>query len=273
VLDLLAKLADNTPDDYQRFWDEFGDVLKEGPAEDPASKDTIAALFRFASTASEREAQNVSFEDYLSRMKEGQDRIYYICADSYEMAARSPQLEIFRKRGIEVLLLYHRIDDWAMSRLGSYKDKLLQDVMRGDLALPGGDEVSAQDAENDGTTKKLAERLKQALGDRVASVRKSSRLTDSPACLVLGEYDIGVQMRRLLEASGQPVPESRPHFEFNPAHPLIRRLNDEADPKRFDALAVLLLDQAQLADGGQLKDPATYVSRLNELLLELMDGP
>jgi molecular chaperone HtpG len=273
VLDMLGKLAEASPDDYQTFWNEFGDVMKEGPAEDYANKDAAAALFRFASTHGGDHTQNSSFDDYVSRMKEGHERIYYICADSYDMAAKSPQLEVFRKRGIEVLLLYSRIDDWAMTRLGSYKDHPLQDIMRGDLALPG--EAEEETAEEDAGAAKLAEelsaRLKNALGDRVASVRKSTRLTDSPACLVLGEYDIGAQMRRLLEASGQPVPESKPHFEFNVSHPLLKRLHDESEERRFNELALLLFDQAQLADGGQLKDPAAYVSRLNDLLLELLE--
>jgi molecular chaperone HtpG len=271
VLDMLAKLAANSPDDYQRFWQEFGDVMKEGPAEDFANKDSIAALFRFASTHSGDAKETVSFDDYVARMPEGQEKIYYICADSFEMAAKSPQLEIFRKRGVEVLLLHHRIDDWAMTRLGTYQEKSLQDVMRGDVKLPGDDADSDETSDADAAADSLTERLQTVLGERVASVRRSSRLTDSPACLVLGEYDLGLQMRKLLEASGQSVPDAKPHFEFNATHPLLQRLNDEQDEGRFQDLALLLFDQARLADGGQLKDPADFVARLNALLLELME--
>jgi molecular chaperone HtpG len=272
VLDMLGKLASNAPEDYQTFWDAFGDVVKEGPAEDYGNKDAIAGLFRFASTHNDDATENVSLDDYLERMVEGQDRIYYICADSYEMAAKSPQLEIFRKRGVEVLLLHHRIDDWAMTRLGTFKEKPLQDIMRGDLKLPGEDDDEAEDSALAPMAERLSERLATALGERVASVRRSSRLTDSPACLVLDEHDIGAQMRKLLEASGQPLPESKPHFEFNAAHPLLQRLDAEQDERRFDEVALLLFDQAQLADGGQLKDPAAYVARLNGLLLDLFEG-
>ncbi len=269
VLDMLGKLASSEPEQYQKFWEEFGDVIKEGPAEDFANKEAIAKLLRFASTKGDGSKEQVSLDDYVARMAEGQKKIYYLCADSYEMAARNPQLEIFRKRDIEVLLLSHRIDDWAMSRLGSYAEHQLQDVMRGDLELPGTEQADA-DAEQDESVKGLAERLQAALGEKVASVRPSTRLTDSPACLVLGEFDMGLQMRRLLEASGQPVPATKPHFEFNAQHPLLQRLDQEADEARFQELALLLLDQAELANGGQLKDPGSYAERLNKLLLELL---
>jgi molecular chaperone HtpG len=222
VLDMLAKLAGEDAESYQGFWDTFGEVLKEGPAEDFSNKESIAKLLRFASTKGDGSKQTVSFDDYVGRMIEGQDKIYYLCADSHEMAARNPQLEIFRKRGIEVLLLSDRIDDWAMTRIGTYGEFALQDVMRGDLDLPGASEEEADtDEEEQADAGALTERLKSALGERVASVRKSSRLTDSPACLVLGEFDMGLQMRRLLEASGQEVPETKPHFEFNAGHPLL----------------------------------------------------
>ena len=270
VLDMLSKLAADDPENYHAFWETFGEVLKEGPAEDFANKETIAKLLRFASTKGDGSKQMVSLDDYVSRMVDGQNKIYYLCADSHDMAARNPQLEIFRKRGIEVLLLSDRIDDWAMSRIGSFGDYAMQDVMRGELDLPGDDEDPQAAEAADTDTEGLAERLKTALGDQVASVRKSSRLTDSPACLVLSEFDMGLQMRRLLEASGQEVPDTKPHFEFNAGHPLLQRLDQEQDEQRFNELALLLYDQAELANGGQLKDPGSYVDRLNRLLMELL---
>ncbi len=262
VLDTLARLEG---DDYDTFWDEFGQVLKEGIAEDFANRDAIMKLLRFSSTRDEDEKQRTSLSDYVSRMQEGQDRIYYLVADSLAAARQSPHLEVFRQRDIEVLLLTDRIDEWFMSFVNEFDGKTLQDVTRGELDL-GGEEKPEEEADDDA----LAGRIKDALEGRVESVRRSTRLTDSPACLVLGEHDMGAQMRRLMEATGQSVPDSKPHFEFNPDHPLVVRLDGEADEARFGDLVKLLFDQASLAEGQSLADPGDYVRRVNSLLLELL---
>ena len=267
VLDLLAKMAKSEPEDYQTFWENFGEVLKEGPAEDFSNRERVAKLLRFASSHTDEELQNVSLEDYVSRMVEGQDKIYYVCADNFATAKNSPQLEAFRKRGIEVLLAYDRIDDWLFSGLNEFDGKPLQDVARGELSLPGEAPDAAEQASEDDA---LAGRIKEVLGDQVEGVRGSSRLTDSAACLVLGEHDMGAQMRRLMEAAGQALPDSKATLEINLDHPLLQRLDDEADEQRFAEIARLLFDQAQLADGGQLQDPAAYVTRVNALLTELL---
>ena len=275
VLDLLSKMAKSEPQDYQTFWENFGEVLKEGPAEDFSNRERVAKLLRFASSHTDEELQNVSLEDYVSRMVEGQDKIYYVCADNFATAKNSPQLEAFRKRGIEVLLAYDRIDDWLFSGLNEFDGKSLQDVARGELSLPGEAPDAAEQASEDDA---LAARIKEALGDQVEGVRSSSRLTDSAACLVLGEHDMGAQMRRLMEAAGQALPDSKATLEINLEHPLLQRmelqrLDDEADEQRFAEIARLLFDQAQLADGGQLQDPAAYVTRVNALLTELLGKP
>ncbi|TDJ40038.1 MAG: molecular chaperone HtpG [Gammaproteobacteria bacterium] len=270
VLDLLAKMAKSDPEDYQTFWENFGEVLKEGPAEDFSNRERVAKLLRFASSHTDEELQNVSLEDYVSRMIEGQDKIYYICADNFATAKNSPQLEAFRKRGIEVLLAYDRIDDWLFSGLNEFDGKPLQDVARGELNLPGEAPDAAANASEDDA---LAARIKEVLGDQVEGVRSSSRLTESAACLVLGEHDMGAQMRRLMEAAGQTLPDSKSTLEINLGHPLLQRLDGEADEQRFAEIAQLLLDQALLADGGQLQDPAAYVTRVNALLIELLGKP
>ena len=275
VLDLLSKMAKSEPQDYQTFWENFGEVLKEGPAEDFSNRERVAKLLRFASSHTDEELQNVSLEDYVSRMVEGQDKIYYVCADNFATAKNSPQLEAFRKRGIEVLLAYDRIDDWLFSGLNEFDGKSLQDVARGELSLPGEAPDAAEQASEDDA---LAARIKEVLGDQVEGVRSSSRLTDSAACLVLGEHDMGAQMRRLMEAAGQALPDSKATLEINLEHPLLQRmelqrLDDEADEQRFAEIARLLFDQAQLADGGQLQDPAAYVTRVNALLTELLGKP
>ncbi len=270
VLDLLGKLATGEPERYAEFWDEFGEVLKEGPAEDFGNQEGIAKLLRFSSTHLGVAEQRVSLDDYVSRMKEGQKKIYYLCADNFDTAKGSPQLEIFKKRGIEVLLLHDRIDDWLMSSLREFDDKPLQDVMRGDLDLP--DAVDDAESEPAKDTTSLVGRIEKSLGDRVAGVRASSRLVDSPACLVFAEADMGVQMRRIMEAAGQRVPETKPSLEINARHPLLGRMDAEADEERFEQLSLMLFEQAQLADGGTLKDPAAYVGRVNALLLKLLEG-
>lgn len=271
VLDMLEKLAKNEPEQYKGFWKNFGQVLKEGPAEDFANKEKIASLLRFASTHDDSGEQSVALADYLARAKEGQDKIYYLTGESYAQVKNSPHLEVFRKKGIEVLLLTDRIDEWLMSYLNEFDGKAFVDVARGDLDLGKLDSEEDKKAQEEVAKDKegLVERLKGALGESVAEVRVSHRLTDSPAILAIGEQDLGLQMRQILEASGQIVPESKPIFEFNPSHPLIDKLDNEQSEDRFAELSHILFDQAALAAGDSLKDPAAYVRRLNKLLVEL----
>jgi molecular chaperone HtpG len=271
VLDMLEKLAKNQPEEYKSFWKNFGQVLKEGPAEDFANKEKIGGLLRFASTRSENGEQSVGLGEYIARMSEGQDKVYYLTGESYAQVKNSPHLEVFRKKGIEVLLLTDRIDEWLMSYLTEFDGKHFVDVARGDLDLGKLDSEEDKKAQEEvaKTKEGLVERLKTALGEQVAEVRVSHRLTDSPAILAIGEQDLGLQMRQILEASGQKVPESKPIFEFNPAHPLIEKLDAEVDEDRFADLSHILFDQAALAAGDNLKDPAAYVQRLNKLLVEL----
>ena len=271
VLDMLEKLAKNEPEQYKGFWKNFGQVMKEGPAEDFANKEKIAGLLRFASTQGEDGEQVVSLAEYLARAKEGQDKIYYLTGETYAQVKNSPHLEVFRKKGIEVLLLTDRIDEWLMSYLSEFDGKTFVDVARGDLDLGNLDsEEEKKEAEEVAKAKEgLVERIKTALGDAVSEVRVSHRLTDSPAILAIGEQDLGMQMRQILEASGQKVPDSKPIFEFNPAHPLIEKLDGEQSEERFGDLSHILFDQAALAAGDSLKDPAAYVRRLNKLLVEL----
>jgi len=271
VLDMLAKLAKSDADKYAKFWNTFGQVMKEGPAEDYANRDKILKLLRFASTHSGSAEQNVALEDYVGRMKEGQKKIYYVVADNFNTAKNSPHLEVFRKKGIEVLLLSERIDEWMMSQLFDFDGHSFQDVTKGELDL-GETESEEEKQKLEEVAKEhegLIERLNKVLTDKVDSVRITHRLTDSPACLVIGDYDMGLQMRRIMEAAGQKVPESKPIFEINPEHPLIDKLDQEPDEDRFAELALVLFDQAGLAAGATLDDPASYVQRLNKLLLEL----
>jgi len=271
ALDMLEKLAKDKPEDYKAFWTNFGQVLKEGPAEDYANREKIAGLLRFASTHDATGAPSVSLADYVSRLQEGQDKLYYLTGESHAQIKDSPHLEIFRKKGIEVLLLTDRIDEWLMGYLTEFDGKSFVDVARGDLdlgALESEDDKKAQE-ESAKAKEALTGRIKTVLGLDVADVRVSHRLTDSPAILAIGQGDLGLQMRQLLEASGQQVPESKPVFEFNPDHPLIAKLDAESDANRFNNLTRVLFDQAALAAGESLKDPAGYVKRLNALLLEL----
>ncbi len=271
VLDMLSKLAKKDSEQYQKFWGEFGTVLKEGPAEDFSNREKIAGLLRFASTHTGESAQNVSLDDYISRMKEGQKKLYYITADNFTAAKSSPHLEVFRKKGIEVLILTDRIDEWMMGYLSEYDGKQLQDVARGDLDL--GEVETEEDKKHKEEAaeehKDLLERIKNALSDRVQEVRVTNRLTDSPACLVVGDFDMGAQMKKIMEAAGQKVPDSKPIFEINVDHPLVQRLESEKGEERFNELSAVILDQATLASGDQLPDPGAYVTRLNRLLLEL----
>jgi len=271
VLDMLEKLAKNEPEQYKGFWKNFGQVIKEGPAEDFANKEKIAGLLRFSSTHDDSGEQSVSLADYLARAKEGQDKIYFLTGESHAQVKNSPHLEVFRKKGIEVLLLTDRIDEWLMSYLTEFDSKGFVDVARGDLDLGKLDSEEDKKAQEEVAKDKegLIERLKAALGDSVSEVRVSHRLTDSPAILAIGEQDLGLQMRQILEASGQKVPDSKPIFEFNPAHPLIEKLDHEQSEDRFADFSHILFDQAALAAGDSLKDPAAYVRRLNKLLVEL----
>ena len=275
VLSMLEDMAKKDPEQYQLFWDEFGEVLKEGAGEDFANRAALTKLLRFASTHESAESGKkvVGLEQYLERKVEGQDTIYYICAEAYETASRSPHLEIFKERGVEVLVLFDRIDEWLMSSLTEYEGTKFVDVMRGDVTLPG--EEAAKDGDDEAKDKDedehpLVERIAAVVGEKVKGVRPSKRLTGSPACLVLSEDAMGIQMRRIMEASGQSMPESKPFFEFNPNHPLVERLENEVDEDRFAELVGVLFDQASLAEGGSLQDPAGYVERLNRLLLELL---
>ncbi|MBT5724117.1 MAG: molecular chaperone HtpG [Gammaproteobacteria bacterium] len=269
-LDMIEKLADDE-ETYQVFWDEFGQVLKEGPAEDFGNREKIAGLLRFATTESTSATQNQSLKSYIERMKPEQDKIYYVAAENYHMAANSPHLEIFRKKGLEVILLHDRIDEWLVSHLAEFDGKQFQDVAKGELDL--GDlqdtEEKQQQEETEEEFKGLVEKISKLLEEDVEEVRMTHRLTESPSCLVVSEDDMGMQMRRVLESAGQAVPENKRIFELNPDHPLVQKLNDESDSDRFNDLARVLYDQAQLAEGGQLNEPATYVARLNKLLLEL----
>ena len=271
VLDMLAKLKKKDKDAYQKFWNEFGQILKEGPAEDYANREKIAKLLLFATTHTETSLQDQSLEDYVSRMKDGQDKIYYIAAESYNTARNSPHLEVFRKKGIEVLLLSDRVDEWFVSHLMEFDGKSFQDVTRGELDLGklDSEEEKKQHEEIDKQAEPLLKRLKDSLGDAVSEVRTTHRLTDSPACLSIAEHDMGAQMRKIMEAAGQKMPEFKPIFEINPAHPLVAKLDAEANEARFNDLAAILFDQASLAEGGQLDDPGSYIRRLNKLLLDL----
>ncbi len=271
VLDMLSKLAAKSPEEYQAFWNEFGQVLKEGVVEDHANKDKLAKLLRFASTHDDSTDQRHSLDDYVGRCKENQDTIYYIIADNHATAAASPHIEQLADKGIEVLLLTDRIDGWVVDSLAEYDGKKLQDVVRAGIDLPDGDSKITQDAIDD-EHKPLLKKVRQVLKDRVETVQVSRRLVDSPSCVVAGENELNPQVRRMLEASGQSLPVSKPILEINVDHPLVARLSAETDDARFGALANVVLDHALLAEGAQLDNPADYVRRMNSLLLELDSG-
>ena len=266
ALDMLKKLAKD-PEAYQTFWNTFGSVLKEGPAEDFANREKIAGLLRFSTTHTDSATQDQSLADYVERMQAGQQKIYYIVADSFNAAKSSPHLEIFRKKGIEVLLLHDRVDEWLMSHLNEFDGKAFVDVAKGELDLgeiEGEEEKKAQE-ETAKAKEDLVKRVKEALGDEVQEVKVTHRLTDSPACVVLPEHEMGFQMRRIMEAAGQPMPEVKPILELNPEHALVAKL-EGVEGEGFTDLARVLLDQAIIAEGGHLDDPASYVQRLNALL-------
>ncbi len=266
ALDMLKKLAKDN-DGYQTFWNTFGSVLKEGPGEDPSNREKIAGLLRFSSTHTDSATQDQSLADYIERMKEGQQKIYYIVADGFNAAKNSPHLEIFRKKGIEVLLLHDRIDEWLMSHLSEFDGKSFADVAKGELDLGDVEDEEEKKAQEETAKSKedLVKRVKDALGEGVQEVKVTHRLTDSPACVVLPEHEMGFQMRRIMEAAGQPLPEVKPILELNPEHALVGRL-EGAEGDTFTDLAHILLDQAIIAEGGHLDDPAAYVKRLNSVL-------
>ncbi|MCX7188148.1 MAG: molecular chaperone HtpG [Proteobacteria bacterium] len=269
LLGLLEDMAGKDPEKYAKFWGVFGNVLKEGVGEDIANKDKIAGLMRLASTHTNSPETVVSLADYIGRMKEGQDKIYYITADTFNAAKNSPHLEVFRKKDIEVLLLTDRVDEWVVGNLPLFDGRPLVSVAKGGLDLGKlENEIDKKDQERDADTfKSLAEKIKASLGDRVKEVRVTNRLTDSPACLVVDVNDINANLARLLKASGQKAPVSQPILEINPRHPVVLRLDAEED--KFDDLASVLFDQALLAEGGQLDDPASFVKRINQLMLEM----
>ena len=269
VLGMLEKIAKNDPEKYQKFWTEFGRVLKEGPAEDFTNREKIARLLRFATTDTGDEEQTVTLDDYISRMQKGQDKIYYIAADSHAAAKNSPHLEIFKKKGIEVLLLSDRVDEWLTSNLTEFEGKKLQSVAKGELDL-GKDEAAEKKLEEKArSSEKLLKRMKKTLGDRVEDVRVTNRLTDSPACIVLHEHDMAMHMQRILKEAGHAMPGSKPILEINPDHPIVKKLGGEKSKKKFDDWSDILFDQAILAEGGQLDDPSGFVTKLNKMLVSI----
>ncbi|CAM2799623.1 molecular chaperone HtpG [Legionella worsleiensis] len=265
ILAMLEKMSTNDKETYQKFWNEFGLVLKEGPVEDFANKEAIAKLLRFATTVSGSEKQEVTLEEYVGRMKEGQDKIYYITASSYNAAKNSPHLEIFKKKGIEVLLLSDKIDEWLVGYMSEFAGKKLQSISKGKVEF--NDEESAEQIkEQEKTLEPVIKHIKTILSERVKDVLITNRLTDSPACIIADEQDMGLEMQRILQAAGQQVPVSKPIFEINPEHVLIKRLHDIQDDSQFELWVTMLFEQAVLAEGGQLDNPADFVNRVNKLL-------
>lgn len=269
VLGLLADLAKNKPEEYKTFWTEFGRVIKEGTGEDAHNKEKIAGLLRFASTHNDNDTQDVGFADYVGRMKEEQEAIYYITADTFAAAQHSPHLEIFRKKGIEVLLMSDKVDEWMLGGLSEFEGKKLQSIAKGDLDLGKLEDESEKEAQKkvEEDSKDLIERIRKTLGDEVKEVRVTHRLTDSPACLVVGDNDVSGNLARMLKAAGQNAPESKPVLEVNPDHRLVAKLKSEKDDVKFNDYTRVLFDQALLAEGGQLDDPASFVRRVNALLV------
>ena len=269
VLGMLEKVAKNDPEKYQKFWTEFGKALKEGPAEDTSNRERVAKLLRFSTTHSDSEDETVSFDDYISRMQEGQEKIYFIAADSYSAAKNSPHLEIFKKKGIEVILLSDRVDEWLTSHLMEFDGKKLQSVAKGELDL-GKDEDSEKELEvKTKASEKLVKRMKKSLDEKVEEVRVSNRLTDSPACIVLNEQDMAMHMQRIMKEAGHAMPASKPILEINPDHPIVKKMDAEKSKKKFDDWSDILFDQALLAEGGQLEDPASFVAKLNKMLVSI----
>ena len=267
-LDLIKRLADKDLEKFNKFWDEFGNVLKEGLAEDMANKDKIAKLLRFSSTADAAKEQRVSLEDYVSRMQEGQDVIWYVTAENRKSAENSPHLEIFRKKGVEVLLMSDRIDEWVMGYFNEFDGKKLRSIAKGDVDL-GSEEDKKQEEEDkkDSDKDPILARLSEALTENVKEVRASQRLTDSASCLVLSEQELAMHMRRMLEQAGQELPDSKPVLEVNLDHQLLKQVSGIDSDEDFKDWATLLYEQAVLAEGGQLEDPAGFVQRVNRLML------
>lgn len=272
ILSLFESMAKDEPEKYADFWKVFGQVLKEGPAEDFSNKDRLAKLLMFSSTLNDSETQNVTFDAYIERMKQGQDKIYYVTAESFAAAKNSPHLEIFRKKGVEVILLYDRVDEWLVSNLTEYAGKKLVSVAKGDLDLGDLEDEKAKEEHKKAETEytDVVSRVKNILKDRVEDVRVTHRLTDSPTCIVAPEYGMSGQLQRILEQAGQQVPDSKPVFEINPEHPMITKLKNEVDEDRFAEWTKILFDQAILAEGGKLPDPAQFVKRLNKMLLAVV---
>jgi molecular chaperone HtpG len=274
VLGLLENMAKNEPEKYSKFWSQYGRVMKEGPAEDYGNRERIAKLLRFASTHNDSAGQEVTLEEYVGRMQEGQEKIYYITADSFAAAKHSPHLEVFRKKGIEVLLLHDRVDEWMMSHFTEFDGKPLVSVAKGDLDLgklqDEAEEQAAKQAEDE--YKDLVTRIKDVLGEDVSDVRVSHRLTDSPSCLVLGVQEMPIHLQQVMKQAGHELPDSKPTLEINPAHTLVQRLADQQDESRFSDWSRLLFEQAMLSEGAQLEDPAAFVKRMNSLLTEVSAG-
>ena len=271
VLGLLESMAGSEPEKYAEFWSQYGAVIKEGPAEDYANRERIAKLLRFASTHNDSDVQDVTLEDYIGRMKDGQEKIYYITSDSYTAACSSPHLEVFRKKGIEVLLMHDRVDEWLVSHLAEFDGKSLVSVAKGDLDLgklqDKDEEEAAKKVEDE--HKDFIKRIQDALGDDVSEVRISHRLTDSPSCLVLGAHEMPVHMQQIMKQAGHDLPDSKPALEVNPEHALVKRMEQETDDGRFGEWSRLLFEQAMLSEGGQLEDPVAFVKRTNSLLIGL----
>lgn len=271
VLGMIEDLAENNKEKFATFWQEFGRVLKEGMGEDAANRERLAKLLRFASTHTDTETQDVALADYVARMKPEQEKIYYVTAETFAAAKNSPHLEILRKKGVEVLLMSDRVDEWMLGQLHEFEGKPLQSAAKGELDLGKlADEAEKKEQEKESELHKdLLEKITQALGERVKQVRITLRLTDSPACLVADEHDLGANLERMLKAAGQKVPVSKPILEINPHHPLVERLQQEQDSTRFGDWSHVLFDQALLSEGGQLEDPAGFVKRLNKLIQEV----
>jgi molecular chaperone HtpG len=271
VLDMLEKLAQDEPEKYAKFWNQFGNVLKEGPGEDHANRERIAKLLRFSTTFDDNAEQKYSLDDYVQRMRAGQEKIFYVTAENFATAKQSPHLEVFRAKGIEVLLLSDRIDEWLVSSLPEYMGKTLQSVAKGsvDISALDNTEDKAKQEKTAEEYKSLVQQLQEALKERTKEVRTTARLTSSPACIVVEDYEMGMQMQRIMIAAGQNLPMSKPILEINPEHPIIKKLHDEADTDRVNEWAHILLDQAILAEGGHLEDSGAFVQRLNKMFLSL----
>jgi len=270
ILSSLEDMAKKKPDDYEKFWSEFGRVLKEGPAEDFTNREKIAGLLRFSTTNDDSDKQSASFDDYIGRMKPEQEAIYYITADSFLAAKNSPHLEIFKKKNIEVLLLGDRVDEWLISNLTEYKNKKFQSIAKGDLDLGKLEDESEKGKKKkiEEKAKTLIEKIKTSLGDKVKDVKVTHRLTDSPACLVVGEHDISGNLERILKAAGQNTPDNKPILEINPEHKLIEKLRKFEGTSDFDEYTSVIFDQAMLSEGGQLDDPVDFVKKINRFLVK-----